>query len=131
MAGIALATRGHARKPVAYAIVDLPRALSTNNLWMVARGRMILTPEYRAWKEECGHALNRSNPGCVSGPYGLTIYLNSKSRCDLGNIEKACSDLLQEHGVIDNDRKAQIIRLERSSNVPGIQVQVTQCKESA
>ncbi|WP_298967700.1 hypothetical protein [uncultured Methylobacterium sp.] len=33
------------------------------------------------------------------------------SRADLGNLEKAVSDLLQRHGVIGNDRDAEAIHL--------------------
>ena len=130
-AGIALATRAPARKPVAFAIINLPRAISTNAIWRSVSGRVVLSADYKAWKIECGHALNRENPGHVAGPYGLTIYLNSKSCLDLGNIEKPVSDLLQEHGVIENDRLAQVISLERSARTNGLQIIVAQCKESA
>lgn len=115
------------RKPVAAMTLDLPMPISTNDLWMpVRRGQtaaMIRTSQYKNWLVEAGLFLNRQAKNRIIGPYALSLYVSRKSRADLGNAEKAVSDLLQTHGVIENDRHAQRIEM-AWADVPGMRVQL-------
>lgn len=90
--------------------VELERA---RNAGKPLRGRA-KTDRYRTWLQGAGAALNEQKPGRVAGPYNLTILIPRKqSRADVSNLEKATSDLLQTHGVIDNDRLAETIFIQR------------------
>lgn len=74
------------------------------------RGRK-RTDRYLTWLAGAGAMLNAQKPGKVAGPYTLSLIIPRGTKADLGNLEKAASDLLQAHGVIDNDRKAEWIVL--------------------
>jgi crossover junction endodeoxyribonuclease RusA len=116
------------RKSVGYVALDLPRPISVNNVRRPivlkdGRRRLANTREYEVWKTEAGLILNAQRLGCVKGPYALTIGVNRRFKHDLGNVEKAISDLLQEHGLIENDRLAQMITIKRSDH-PGVSVLV-------
>lgn len=105
------------RPHVDFVDLDLPAPVSTNDLWTIRRNSktgaayLAKTPEYSAWLELAGHAINRQKPGKVPGWYNLSICVPTSSRVDLGNAEKAISDLLQSHGVIENDRYCASIEL--------------------
>lgn len=98
------------RAPVDRVWLILPTPPSVNALHTLARGRMILSDAYRAWKEEAGWRLLSQRPGRIVGQYELAIWLCAKeTKIDADNGIKAISDLLQAHGVIDNDRKAESV----------------------
>ena len=99
-------------------IIDLPLPPSVNQLFANAgkRGR-VRTPKYDAWTVEAGWALARQHPGCVSGRYALEIYIQADARFDLGNAEKALSDLLVRHCVVQDDSLAWAIHIYRDTRV--------------
>ena len=119
------------RHPCEFVSLTLPRPISTNALFANAgkKGR-VSSKEYTAWKLECGVELMRQRPGRVEGAYALTIRIPAKARLDLGNSEKAISDLLQSHRVISNDKLAERILLERWPE-QYVQVLVVSTKELA
>ena len=118
------------RKPVQYVTLDLPAPISTNKLWRpIVRGgkpAIVSTKEYLAWISEAGWRLNAQRPGMVEGPYAITMKISRKSRADLDNV-KAVSDLLQTQGVIENDRLAERVVIERA-DIDGMQVMVVSTK---
>lgn len=72
----------------------------------------VKTERYRTWLSAAGNMINRQRCGRIDGDYSITIRIpRSKTRADLGNLEKAVSDLLQQHRVIDNDRLAESIHV--------------------
>ena len=107
------------RKSVQYVALELPAPLSTNALWRpIKRGSvasMVKSKEYCAWIAEAGYRLNSQRLDMVEGPYALSIVRDSGARLDLDNCIKSCSDLLQDHGIVQNDRLAQKITIERGS----------------
>lgn len=109
------------RRQVDAVSVDLPLPVSTNDLWRPAGGRMVKTERYRVWARAAADAIGLQRPGCVSGPYSLTLLVNRRrrSRADLGNMEKGVSDALQAACVIDNDLDAERIVIEWSDSVLG------------
>jgi len=111
------------RKPSQYVALDLPRPISTNALWRPRPGGMCKTVAYKDWLTEAGLVLNSQRPGHVAGPYCITIRVARGWRGDLDNAVKAVSDLLQVHSVIENDKLAQRVIIERS-DVPGVSVLV-------
>lgn len=112
--------------------ITLPSPISTNALWRPVKtksgARMTKTPDYRAWKVAAGWELKAQKPGKVAGYYGLRIQVEDGLRIDLGNCEKAVSDLLQEHGVIENDKLCRRIEIEWSDAVEGMNVLVASTK---
>lgn len=122
------------RTPVECVALDLPKPISVNRLWGAKKGGgFYARDDYKAWKEEVGLQINAQRAGAVLGPYALTIWVSTKWRGDLGNAEKGVSDVLQENGVIQNDRLAQRILTEWSadSEIIGMRVLVVATKEVA
>jgi Holliday junction resolvase RusA-like endonuclease len=117
--------------------LELPAPISTNDLWRPAKNRTTGKPymrkseEYEAWLIEAGYALNRQHPGSVRGWYALTLTVGTQCRLDLDNASKAAIDLLQTHGVIENDRFAARIDLRWSQAVAGLSVMVVKSKAPA
>ncbi len=112
----AAATLAPARASVEYVALDLPAPISTNDLWTIRKSRfgkhhLSRTHEYEAWLKSAGWSLVAQKPGRVAGAYGLRLTVGRDSKIDLGNAEKAVSDLLEKYGVIDNDRFASEIHL--------------------
>lgn len=71
------------------------------------RGR-IKTQEYRTWATAFGYDLNAAmrHQKPITGPYSIEITIDRSRRhrlSDVMNREKVVSDILQAHGVIEND----------------------------
>lgn len=84
----------------------LPYPPTLNNLFINAPGRgRVASPEYRAWQHEAGLKLNTQRPTPVPGKIAVTFEFRKPDniRRDLGNLEKATSDLLVKQGVIEDD----------------------------
>lgn len=112
-------------------VYDLPLPPSVNNLFFNAKGRggRIRTPLYNAWATEAGWEVARQRRGQprVIGPVSLAYEVSDRARFDLGNSEKALTDLLVSTGVIQDDNKNIVrkISLEWSSSVNGVRVTIT------
>ena len=110
--------------------ITLPMPPSANRLTRNddMRGR-VKTPEYREWINEAGKRLLQQRPGRIVGYYKIHFQFPRPSRAirlDLGNREKAASDLLVKHHVISDDSLAEGISL--SWGPPGSDVLVTLSK---
>ena len=107
---------------------ELPAPISVNALWMPGKqGGIIKTPAYRNWLTEAGMKLNRQAKERIAGHYALYLTVTDKSRADLGNCEKAVSDLLQEHGIIENDKLCSFIKVSWG-RIDGMLVQLLAAK---
>lgn len=106
----------------------LPIPPSANGLFAnSAAGGRHRAEAYDAWIKEAGWTLQAQRPGRVSGPYSILIEVergDGRRRRDLGNFEKACSDLLVRHHVVQDDSLAEEIVL-RWGEVEGVRVTVT------
>jgi crossover junction endodeoxyribonuclease RusA len=100
--------------------LDIAYPPSANRLWRQARGKTILSAEYDAWMKAAHWQVLAQRPGKISGPYKLTLQLTRPDRRarDLGNLEKAVSDLLESVGVIPNDHLAREIHLYWTGDEP-------------
>lgn len=96
--------------------LTLPFPPSANNAYFNARKGRVKTPRYREWAEEAGWEIRRQKPSRVLGHYVLTIDFveNDKIRRDIANFEKCISDLLVEHGLVDDDSMCVKMHLSRS-----------------
>lgn len=96
---------------------------SSNELYanakLPSRGRF-KTKKYREWIEAAGWQLQAQPRAAFSGPFRIRVLVNDKMRGDVGNREKAATDLLVAHRVVPDDRFAQSVSVERSADVePG------------
>jgi crossover junction endodeoxyribonuclease RusA len=111
-------------------ILNLPFPPSVNNLFInVKRGR-VRSPDYRAWAELAGMRLNQQHPMKITGPVSLIYEFQEgqdKRRRDIANLEKATTDLLVEHQVIeaDDNRIVREIVMRWSRDVIGAQITIT------
>ena len=113
-------------------VFTLPKPPSTNRLYkrLLVRNkaghmRRPRTKEYEKWRELAGWMIieQRSKQDKkIEGNYKMTFTLEPCG-LDLGNAEKACSDLLQSMGIIDNDKFAREINM-RWGEVKGCRIEL-------
>ena len=86
-------------------ILTLPFPVSVNAMYAnKARGRT-KSERYMTWARAAGWELQAQRQKPIHGWYTLTLFLYEADnrRRDPGNMEKAVSDLLVTHGLIDDD----------------------------
>jgi Holliday junction resolvase RusA-like endonuclease len=89
-------------------VITLPMPPSVNNLFFTlnaGKGRA-KSVEYRDWIREAGTLLAIQRPPQVKGKVRLLIEVaepETRRRQDVANREKAATDLLVSHGVIEGD----------------------------
>jgi crossover junction endodeoxyribonuclease RusA len=102
--------------------IVLPFPPSVNRLWRTTKtGGMHSSPKYTAWKKQAEWAVAGQVKGkSITGEYTLEIVAvkPDKRRRDLGNLEKAVSDLLQKVKVIENDHLCQEIHMKWATTGP-------------
>jgi hypothetical protein len=75
---------------------------------------------YKAWIKAAGWELVAQRPRKVKGRYELTIVLPAKMIGDIGNREKAVSDLLVTHEVVEDDKLAWRITIMRAEEIEAV-----------
>jgi len=100
-------------------MLDLPPPISTNDIWTPVRrkagfAQMVRSKKYLQWVSDAGFMINAQRPGMVSGKFSFRLQVTRKSRVDLDNVLKATLDLLQNQGIISNDRKCEEIQVKRA-----------------
>lgn len=110
-------------------MIAVPYPPSVNRIWRNVRGKTLKSAEYRAWLAEALVALRAQHAPAVKGSYSLAIVADRPDRRqrDLGNLEKAISDLLVHAGVIEDDHLAKSIIMAWSDKAPtkGANVQIS------
>lgn len=88
-------------------IIDLTKVIdlenikipSINHKYVLSRGRLVLSIEYRIWK-------NFIKQNCIKkkigGPYCVDIYIDTNK--DIDNCIKMIIDAIADAGVVDNDK---------------------------
>lgn len=74
----------------------------------------IKSEAYRRWIKDAGAQLEGQSPACVPGLFEFEMSVPAKARGDLDGFLKASLDLLEAHGVIENDKHCQRIEVWRS-----------------
>ena len=102
--------------------IILPFPPSVNRLWRTTKtGGMYSSKNYMEWKKLAEWAVAGQVKGKkITGEYTLEIVAvkPDKRRRDLGNLEKAVSDLLQKVKVIEDDYLCQDIHLRWAESGP-------------
>jgi Holliday junction resolvase RusA-like endonuclease len=94
--------------------LTLPLPPSVNGLWANGKSRRFRTQRYEDWINEAGLELMRQRPPKIKGPVSLTYVFaepNGKRKMDLGNREKAATDLLVSHRIIEGDDHTVVRRI--------------------
>ncbi|MCK1479306.1 RusA family crossover junction endodeoxyribonuclease [Bradyrhizobium sp. 197] len=108
----------------------LPLPPSVNGLFANSRnGGRFRTQRYDSWIHEAGAEIMRQRPAKYVGPVILSYEVQEpagKRKFDLGNREKALTDLLVSHGIIQADDNTIVreIKLKWASDVQGVRVNV-------
>ena len=82
---------------------------SANNLFFNAKKGRVKSTEYRLWQMTAGLQLNAQNAKPIAGRVDVEYSVPRNNRRDLGNFEKALSDLLVRQHIIEDDRKIERI----------------------
>lgn len=100
--------------------LHLPFPPSVNNLY-ANRGKAgrFKTKGYEAWIQLASLGIKDSHRQRL-GPYSISICLEApdKRARDLGNLEKAISDILVMHGVVKDDRYCQRLNMAWGTGLP-------------
>lgn len=82
----------------------LPTPPSTNALFIVRGRRRVVSQVYREWRDTCLRDVTAYLiEDRIPGPVELHYVVAENGRRDLGNYEKALTDLLVSAGVIEGD----------------------------
>lgn len=110
---------------------DLPMPPSSNNLFATFNGRRIVSREYKAWRKAAGDTLGaqyaRYGTPELSKPIHVHIRLNLNHQSDIGNREKAITDLLVATLDMPDDRYIDRIVIERDRAVEAAVVTIEGC----
>ena len=105
----------------------LPFPPSSNNLFVNGKRGRFRSPRYEAWIAEVGVEIMRQRPAKYTGPVNL-IYefqegFDNRKR-DLGNLEKATTDILVLHRIIEADDGSIVRRISLAWNptIEGVRV---------
>jgi Holliday junction resolvase RusA-like endonuclease len=110
----------------------LPMPPSVNGLWANGKhGKRYRTQNYDSWIYEAGAEIMRQRPSKLTGPVTLFYEVQEpagKRKFDLGNREKALTDLLVSHGIIQADDNTIVreIKLKWAPDVSGVRVTVSE-----
>lgn len=101
--------------------VRLPTPPSVNALWRRVPGRKkpVISKPYRDWKRQAGAwvLVQRKFLRSIKGPFSADVYVPVGTRGDIDNRTKAAFDLLQDLGVIANDKHLTKLTVQRGGDV--------------
>jgi hypothetical protein len=107
---------------------ELPIPPSSNNLFATYNGRRIISREYKAWRKDAGEKLVAQYAAYdspeVLKPVHVRIRLNLNHQSDIGNREKAITDLLVAKLDMPDDRYIDRIVIERDRTIDAAVVTV-------
>lgn len=111
-------------------VVRLPFPISVNAMYADGKNRRHKSQRYADWCQEAGYRLNRQNVIPVRGPVSLLYEVQDgkdNRRRDLVNLEKGCTDLLVEHGIIeaDHDLILREVRMKWNRDVEGVRITIS------
>lgn len=93
--------------------INLPRPISTNNLFGNSNGGRKKTVKYNIWRSEAEEMILKQRPiQPIVGPVSVVIEVGEtgvSSEMDIDNTSKAYLDALVWHGIIEDDNR-KIIR---------------------
>lgn len=119
-------------------MIELPYPVSTNRYWRNFNGRMVISPEGKAYKHSAGFIAKAAGYKPVDGNIEITIILHprknkdgsaSKSRVDLDNALKVFCDSMNGVAYHDDSQIVRIIAEVGSCKIDGgLTVEIKQVK---
>jgi crossover junction endodeoxyribonuclease RusA len=104
-------------------ILTLPWPVSANKRLIPARGRWVLNPRYREWKDTAAVVLAIQLRGLrmVDPPYHIKVWVHppDKRRRDLDNFTKAALDALTAAHAITDDSAIDWLEVRRGERCEG------------
>lgn len=115
-----------------HAVLLVPMPPSTNELYGTnwRTRRRFNSKRYETWQQEAGWALKQQKMPVIEGNYMMTLSFGPR-KGDVGNREKAVSDLLVKHGIVEDDSLADEIHLYWDAHVTGCQIEIDNHTDSA
>ncbi len=89
---------------------------SVNNLFFNGRKGRVKSSEYRLWQLTAGLQLNVQRAKPIAGRVEVDYSVPRNNKRDLGNYEKALSDLLVRQKIIEDDRQIERIVMRWQDN---------------
>jgi crossover junction endodeoxyribonuclease RusA len=101
--------------------ITLPWPPSVNHYWRMWRGRMLISRQGRAYREQVGAILRAA--GVTPQPGRLAVHVElyppDKRKRDVDNSLKAIGDSLQHGGAFHDDSQIVWLLIEKAEVVPG------------
>jgi len=106
--------------------VELPFPPSVNHYWRMWQGRMVISKEGRAYRENVATILRAKGVTPQTGRLAVAIeaFPPDQRRRDLDNLLKALGDSLQHGGAFLDDSQIVWLLIEKAQVVPGGKVTV-------
>ena len=101
--------------------IVLPYPPSVNRYWRMWRGRMLLSQQARAYRQQVGVILADAGIVPASGPLAVHVklYPPDRRRRDADNAIKAINDSLEHGGAFHDDSQIVWLLIEKLEVVPG------------
>ena len=111
-------------------VITLPFPVSVNAMFADGRSRRVKSDRYRQWHTAAGWHLKQQRPKPVKGQVKLSYEIQEgrdNRRRDLVNLEKGCTDLLVEHGIIeaDHDLILREVNMVWNRHIEGVRITVS------
>jgi Holliday junction resolvase RusA-like endonuclease len=109
-------------------VICLPLPPTANNLFAGTGARRYRSSEYNAWIKEAGWRLASQRPPQVKGKVSLLIEVaepHTLREMDLMNREKATTDLLVKHKIIEGDSNRYVRKFAMDwADIEGVRVTI-------
>jgi crossover junction endodeoxyribonuclease RusA len=111
-------------------VLTLPFPVSVNAMFADGKARRHKSQRYADWLLEAGYALNSQKPPSIKGQYHITYAFQEgqdRRERDAFNLEKGCTDLLVNHGVVEGDSNKYLRKgsVEWDRSVIGVRITIT------
>lgn len=110
-------------------VLHLPYPPTVNHLFVNNRrtGGRFASSEYKAWQQHAALVLNSQHPPQIQGPIEVRYVFGRPDRRarDVFNLEKAISDTLVKHKIIEDDSLIQRGIVEWDSKIKDCKIFIT------
>lgn len=105
--------------------IDLPKPLSTNNLFFNTKKGRVKSSAYCTWINAAGWSIKSRTPKLrqLREPCEVHLFITSSFSGDIDNSAKCVLDALQTFGVILNDKLITKLTIERAE-IDGVRVAI-------
>jgi Holliday junction resolvase RusA-like endonuclease len=119
-----------AKPDIESVVLMLPFPVSVNAMFADGKTRRHKSQRYADWRHEAGWVLRSQRPRSVSGQVMIFYEIQEgkdNRRRDLVNLEKGCTDLLVEYGIIeaDHDLILREVRMVWNRQIEGVRVTIS------